>query len=112
LVVPSKVFGTAEAGPRAVVFLLDRAGARGGEPIEQAKRGMRACLGALNAEDWFGIVAFDSTPEAFQPGLEAATSAVRAAALKFLDAVEVQGGTELAAGVRAAAQVLGRKGVT
>lgn len=110
VVVPSRAFGRSEARPRSVVFLLDRSGSMGGEPLAQAKRGLRACLGALEPEDRFGIVAFDDAPVALAPGLQPATALARKQAGEFLDAIEVNGGTELAAGIKAAVGVLGREG--
>lgn len=110
VVIPSTVFGAGEKATRSVVFLLDRSGSMGGEPLEQAKRGLRACLGALGPEDRFGLVVFDSAPEAFRPGLQRATPPVRQDVMAFLDGVQAQNGTELVAGVRAAVQVLGKQG--
>ena len=112
-VVPSAAFkGEARDGeadePRRVVFVLDRSGSMGGAPIEQARKAVVACLGALGAEDTFGIVVFDDTIEAFGSGLVKATGGNREKARRFLEGVDARGGTELASGVRAAADMLSR----
>ncbi len=112
-VVPSAAFkGEAKEGetdePRRVVFVLDRSGSMGGAPIEQARKAVTACLGALGAEDRFGIVVFDDTIEAFGSGLVKATVGNRDKARKFLEGVDARGGTELASGVRAAADMLNK----
>jgi Ca-activated chloride channel family protein len=68
-VVPSSAFREktegAEDAPRRVVFLLDRSGSMQGPPIEQARKAVEACLGALGEGDSFGLVAFDSDVEVF-----------------------------------------------
>ena len=66
-VVPSRAFGEPPDEPRRVVFVLDRSGSMHGRSIQQARKAVRACLGALSAEDEFGIVAFGFTADAFPP---------------------------------------------
>jgi Ca-activated chloride channel family protein len=110
-VVPSSVFrGEATDGekeePRRVVFVLDRSGSMQGAPIEQARKAVGACLGALGGGDSFGIVAFDGDVEVFGHGLTEASMDNRDKARKFLDGIGARGGTELAAGIRAAADML------
>ena len=114
-VVPSAAFkGEAKEGeteePRRVVFVLDRSGSMGGAPIEQARKAVAACLGALGAEDTFGIVVFDSVVEAFGRGLVKATAENREKARGFLEGIDARGGTELASGVQAAADLLSKMG--
>lgn len=109
-VVPSKSFGERGDGPRQVVFVLDRSGSMNGKPIEQARKALEACLGALAANDRFGLVAFDDRVEAFRPSLLEATMEGRAEARQFLEGVDARGGTELAAGILEAARMLGGEG--
>ena len=110
-VVPSAAFkGEAKEGeteePRRVVFVLDRSGSMEGAPIDQARKAVVACLGALWAEDTFGIVVFDDNVEAFGSGCVKATVENREKARKFLEGIDARGGTELASAVRAAADML------
>ena len=105
-VVPSSEFGKLEASARRVVILLDRSGSMQGTPIAQAKRAIEACLGALDAEDQFGIVAFSNDAEAFREELCAGGMKEREKGQEFLKRVEANGGTELAKGVEAAAKQL------
>ena len=111
-VVPSSAFrDEAKDGdkeePRRVVFVLDRSGSMEGAPIEQARKAVGACLGALGGGDSFGIVAFDGNVEVFGHGLTEASMDNRDKARKFLDGIDASGGTELAAAIRAAAKMLG-----
>jgi Ca-activated chloride channel family protein len=111
-VVPSSAFREktegAEDAPRRVVFLLDRSGSMQGPPIEQARKAVEACLGALGEGDSFGLVAFDSDVEVFGSGLVEASKKNREKATGFLVGIDARGGTELAAGIIAAAKILNK----
>lgn len=105
--VPSTFFGEKPAAAKRVVILLDRSGSMQGAPIEQAKKAIAACLAALGTEDRFGIVAFDDKTECFRPALLPGTRGNRSDAAAFLKRIDARGGTELAAGVEAAAAMMG-----
>lgn len=114
-VLPSTLFkGDGKDGgkeePRRVVFVLDRSGSMEGAPIQQARLAVNACLGALAAEDSFGIVAFDNAVETFGAGLAEASMKNREKAREFLDKVDARGGTELGKAVDAAAAMLRKAG--
>lgn len=103
---PSRAFGEAAAAPRQVVFVLDRSGSMGGVPIEQAKKALEACLGALAADDEFGIIAFDDKVERFDSEMRKGDRHNRDQARKFLASIDARGGTELAPAVAAAVKLL------
>lgn len=105
-VIPSTSFGEAPRGARRIVFVLDRSGSMGGQPITQAKRACEACLAALSAEDEFGLVVFDNAVEVFSERLVKADAEARQAAREFLAGVDARGGTELAAGAERGAAML------
>ncbi len=109
-VVPSSAFGVRSDAPRRVVFVLDRSGSMEGMPIQQARRALAACLGALNSSDWFGIVAFDNSVNLLSPLLVRGDATHREQARRFLDSVVARGGTELAQAITVAARLLGREG--
>ena len=109
-VASSRTFGERSEAPRNVVFVLDRSGSMSGAPIEQARRAVEACLGALSAEDRFGVVAFDDRIEVFRPALAPGASEQREEAREFLRRMDARGGTELASGIAKAAGMLGREG--
>ncbi|HOH50669.1 MAG TPA: VIT domain-containing protein [Candidatus Hydrogenedentes bacterium] len=109
-VVPSGCFGRPERPAKRVVFLLDHSGSMDGVRLEQAKAAVCACLEALRPEDRFGIVLFESRVRPFRPELLPATPENLSAARAFVGAVEAAGGTELAAGVGAAAKMIGKDG--
>ena len=110
VVVPSCRFGRPQQGARRVVFVVDRSSSMGGTPLEQAKRAVQACLGALSHEDMFSLVAFDNEVESLSEQLLPADSSHRKQAQQFLAQIEARGGTELASGLLAAAKLLGPEG--
>jgi len=114
LMIPSTRFnrahGRADERPRRVVFVLDRSGSMSGEPLTQARRAVEACLGACTDRDLFDVVAFDHTVEIFSDTLVSADRWTRDRARAWLAGVDAQGGTELLAGIRAGAALLGPEG--
>jgi Ca-activated chloride channel homolog len=106
VVVPSTAFGQPVRTARRVVFLLDRSGSMGGAPIKQARHAIENCLANLSPEDHFGIVAFDNSVERFRPAILPASRENVEEACAFLHTISERGGTELARGVEAAAQLL------
>lgn len=109
-VVPSTSFGANPNHDRRVVILLDRSGSMSGRPLRQAIRAIHACLGALSADDLFGLVAFDNDVERFRSQLVTGSRENRDQAAEFLRKVDARGGTELSRGVLEAVKLLGTAG--
>lgn len=109
-VLPSTLFGKSVAQARRVLFLLDRSGSMRGDPLDQAKNAIRACLGALNESDLFGVMAFDNATDALADALLPASGANRKKADAFLNNIEAGGGTELLNGFLQAVAVLNGQG--
>jgi len=107
VLIPSTYFGKPrEATPRQVVLLVDRSGSMNEVPFKQAKQAALACIAALRPQDRFGLVFFESSSMALEGGCCEATQDHRDAARKFVEEMDTAGGTELAEGVRKAAQML------
>ena len=109
-VLPSKCFNIVENPPRKIVFVVDRSGSMRGIPMTQAKRALRACLGALSAEDTFGIVAFDDRVELFKESLVEGETGYREEASGFIQSINARGGTELLLGIISAFDLLESQG--
>lgn len=108
--VASSHFGEPEEEhPRRVVFVVDRSGSMQGRPIEQARLAIEAGIAALRPQDQFSIVAFDHRTESLSRTLLAANDKNRIRARSFLQSIHARGGTELAAGLEKAANIV-RKG--
>jgi Ca-activated chloride channel family protein len=101
LVVPA-TRSVPECTGTAFVFVLDRSGSMSGEPIARAKDAAVAGIGALGANDCFGLVAFDSVPVVVVPlslvDAPAMTTAIRS--------IAAGGGTEIHGALVAASRVV------
>jgi Ca-activated chloride channel family protein len=107
-VVSSRLMGKRAQTPKSVVFILDRSGSMQGAPIDQAKKAVEACLGALGEDDRFGFVAFDDRVEPFRSELLTSNRENREALRRFLSGIDARGGTELGQGVQAALKLAGK----
>lgn len=93
---------TATPLPRQFIFVLDRSGSMGGQPIAQARNALRACLRTLNPGDEFALQLFDDQVEWYKPAFSPVTQSQVDAADRFLSQVEGRGGTEIVAALHAA----------
>lgn len=109
-VVPSSLLGKAAREPRRVAFVLDCSGSMQGVPLDRARNAVAACLGALEAGDVFGLLAFWDAVMPLAEGLLAATTENRRQAHRFLEKVTATGGTELEPALDAAFRCLGESG--
>ena len=89
----------AAAGEKAVnksiVLVLDSSGSMSGAKIRQAKEAARFILNHLGRRDEFTVVDFDDGVTPFSDALVPATDDNIGRALKFVDAIEDSGGTNI-----------------
>jgi len=90
------------AMPRALTFVVDISGSMSGDKLLQAKAALRQAVQGLGPRDVFRIIAFSSGVQQFRDGFTPATGSTRAAALQFVDALEANGGTNIAGALDAA----------
>ncbi|MFI6869821.1 VIT domain-containing protein [Nocardia sp. NPDC050406] len=94
---------------RDVVVLLDRSGSMGGWKMVAARRAAARVVDALTDRDRFAVLGFDhmvEAPTGLERGLVAALDRNRFAAVGWLASLEARGGTELAAPLEEAAEML------
>ena len=106
-VVPSTLLGETPDRSKSVVFVLDRSGSMAGPALDQAKKAIEACLGALEEADRFGFVAFDDEVDLFGSGLAHASVENRELLRQFLLGIDARGGTELGRGLQEAVRLAG-----
>jgi Ca-activated chloride channel family protein len=78
-----------------IVLVLDSSGSMSGTKMRQAREAARFVLNHLGAGDEFTLVDFDDGVTAFSDGLVPATAENVGKALKFVDAIEDTGGTNI-----------------
>ncbi len=98
------------ARPRDVVLVLDRSGSMAGWKMVAARRAAARMLDTLGDADRFAVLAFDNAverpPALGGEGLVAASDRHRFRAVEFLGSMEARGGTEMAAPLRQAVDLL------
>lgn len=87
---------------REMIFVVDCSGSMQGRPLAVAKRALAKCLQRLDPDDTFQILRFSDRVAAFAPGPVAATRENVERGLRYADELATEGGTEMAAVVRAA----------
>ncbi|MBK8026896.1 MAG: VWA domain-containing protein [Chloroflexi bacterium] len=101
--IPPRLSVDFSAPPREFLFVIDRSGSMSTEPMDQARRALKACLRALNPEDTFTIQAFDDQIEWFYANhaLPVTQDHVDQAD-RWLDGIKSRGGTEILPAIDAA----------
>ena len=108
--IPSTTFQKGGRQPRKVCFVIDRSGSMQGQPLEEAKQALLACLSALQPDDEFGIVHFGSDAVPFHHALGKADDATRKKAQAWVGRIDAEGGTEMLGALAAATRILGGPG--
>jgi Ca-activated chloride channel family protein len=86
---------------RDVVFVLDTSGSMSGEKIKQARSALKYGIAKLNDGDRFGLVKFSSWVDPWKKELVPAKEN-REAALKWVDTLLAEGGTDISGALDAA----------
>ncbi len=102
LLEPPQVPVDADITPREMVFVLDCSGSMNGLPIEASKAFMRAALRRLRPADSFRIIRFSDAATEFSTQPLPATPQNVQAGLRYTDALNGEGGTEMSSGIRQA----------
>ncbi len=93
--------------PKDVVFVIDRSGSMQGWKMVAARRATARMIDALRAHDRFGVIAFDNVVSELHAGLVEASDRERYRASEWLAKIDARGGTEMAAPLARAADLLG-----
>ncbi|HEX6992911.1 MAG TPA: VIT and VWA domain-containing protein [Gammaproteobacteria bacterium] len=88
--------------PVEMVFVIDTSSSMNGRPIEQAKEAVLTALERLRPDDTFQIIRFANEASPFGPEPVPATAENLRAARAHVEQLDVSGGTEMIAGIRAA----------
>lgn len=99
---PPAELAAAPRAPVELVFVLDCSGSMSGEPLAIAKRAAAHALRRLGPDDTFQIVQFSSDASQLGPTPLPATPENLARGLRYLGALQSEGGTMMIEGIKAA----------
>ena len=96
MVMPPATVGKEAVGlPRETIFIIDTSGSMSGTSIEQARAALLMALPRLTARDTFNVIEFNSIVHALFPTPQPVTTATMRKAMKFVDRLAANGGTEM-----------------
>ena len=99
---PDQALASATLMPREVLFIIDTSGSMHGVSITQAKRALTLALKALQPQDLFNVIEFNSSTDVLYPqSVNASTNNVNSA-LAFVQRLKANGGTEMRPALAAA----------
>lgn len=81
--------------PREVILIVDTSGSMHGVSLLQAKRAVQLALNGLQPGDLFNVIAFNSSTEALHAESVAASATNIDDALRFVEKLKANGGTEM-----------------
>jgi Ca-activated chloride channel homolog len=88
--------------PREALYVIDTSGSMAGPSIAQAKAALKDALGRLTGADRFNVFEFNSTTSSLYRLPMPLTTQSYAEALKYVDRLDADGGTEMEPAIRAA----------
>jgi len=92
--------------PKDVVLVADTSGSMQGDKIVQAKKALKYIVNALNPEDRFSVVQFNTDVDSFKDKLVQATAQNKKAAESFIDDLEARGGTNISDALHTGTSIL------
>lgn len=99
---PPQQAGDAVITPRELVFVLDTSGSMSGAPIQASKRFMDRALRTMRPGDTFRVLQFSDSARTLSEEALPYTPENLSWALRYVGGLEVGGGTQMEAGLRAA----------
>jgi Ca-activated chloride channel homolog len=99
--IPAIQYRAAELVPKDVVFLIDTSGSQTGDPLAKCQELMRRFIPGLNPQDTFSIIDFSNTTRQLSPVPLANTAKNQARALRYIDQLAANGGTDMRQGIQA-----------
>ena len=85
--------------PRDLIVLLDMSGSMTGEPFDQARRIVARVIDTLSDADQLELIGFASEAKRWKAGPLRAAGHAKRSAVRWLEKLEADGGTEMRAGI-------------
>ena len=102
MILPPSSAHAGNTQPREQIFVIDSSGSMAGQSMAQAKAALADALGRLRSGDRFNIIDFDSTTRKLYPLPQNFTPGKHTEALRFVEGIVAEGGTEIARAVAVA----------
>ncbi len=102
MILPPAAAHTGRSQPREQIFVIDSSGSMGGQSMVQAQAALKDALGRLGSGDRFNVIDFDSTATSLYAAPQNFTSGTYAQALRFVDGLVADGGTNIGAAIEMA----------
>lgn len=94
ILMPPAKAGPEDVSPKEVIFVMDQSGSQNGMPLQKSKELTKAMLQTLLPEDTFNLVTFSDSPRTLWPEPKTASEANVAEAVRALDPLQANGGTQ------------------
>jgi len=99
---PDLGVGTDDITPKEMFFVVDCSGSMGGQPIEVAKETVRRFVRGMNPDDTFQILRFSEDASSMSDHPLPNTEESIQQGIRYINAMEGEGGTMMIEGIRAA----------
>ncbi|MCU7808335.1 MAG: VWA domain-containing protein [Candidatus Thiodiazotropha sp. (ex Semelilucina semeliformis)] len=87
---------------REMMFVVDSSGSMHGASMTQAKAALRLAMSRLREDDTFNLIHFSNQSHALFPQARSGSKANRLKAMRFVDGLRAEGGTEMMPALRMA----------
>ncbi|MCU7844647.1 MAG: marine proteobacterial sortase target protein [Candidatus Thiodiazotropha sp. (ex Monitilora ramsayi)] len=102
LVMPPDLEVESQGLAREMIFVVDSSGSMHGASMEQAKAALRLALSRLGEDDHFNLIHFSDRSHALFPQAMPGNESNRLRAIRFVEDLEAEGGTEMLSALRMA----------
>jgi Ca-activated chloride channel family protein len=102
MILPPENAHTARSQPREQIYVVDTSGSMGGESIVQAQASLKDALGRLTSADRFNVIQFNSFTTTLFAAPVPFSAQSYAEALRYVDSLTANGGTEIRSAIEAA----------
>jgi Ca-activated chloride channel homolog len=102
MILPQSAAHASRSRPREQIYVIDTSGSMAGQSIVEAKGALLDALARLTGADRFNVIQFDSTTGSLYPAPQPFGRETLAQALRYIDGLAADGGTEIAQAIEIA----------
>ncbi|MGO9120310.1 MAG: VIT and vWA domain-containing protein [Desulfomonilaceae bacterium] len=105
IMIPPKRVKPEQISPKEMIFVIDRSGSQHGKPLDKAKETMKYVIDNMNPDDTFNVIDFANTARMLFSEPKKNSPETRAKAIKYIYALEADGGTWMGPAVEKVCQI-------